>query len=153
MSNRAGDGFQNLFGFHLQLVLHMQVAGGDHHVDAPTGGRLQGLGTAVNIHLMGAAQARNGACLDDLGDLANRFEVAIGGDGETGLNDIDPHLFQDLGQFELFIQAHGGTGRLLAVAHGGVKDDDIFARLSSGYGGRINGSGHVSCSWRWSWTV
>jgi hypothetical protein len=76
----------------------------------------------------GPRQAADGALGDDLGNAPHGVEVAIGGDGKSGLDDVDAHLLQDLGQLELFLDGHGGAGRLLAVAHGGVEDDDVGAR-------------------------
>ena len=44
--------------------------------------------------------------------------------GKAGLDDVDAHLIEQLGDFELFLMRHGGAGALLAVAQGGVEDDD-----------------------------
>ena len=44
--------------------------------------------------------------------------------GEAGLDDVDAHLVEQLGHFELLLEGHGGAGALLAVAQGGVEDDD-----------------------------
>jgi hypothetical protein len=98
----------------------------------PRCGGLQGLGATVDIDLVSAAQAGDGAVLDDLGDLADRLEVAVRGDREAGLDDVDPHLLEDLGEFQLLVVRHRGAGRLLAVAHGGVENDDVVALVESG---------------------
>src|SRR5665213_1183189 len=75
---------------------------------------------------------------DDLGDLAHRLEIAVGGDRKAGLDDIDPHLLKNLGEFELLLQGHRGAGRLLAVAHGGVEDDHAVGGARSA--GMVGGS-------------
>ena len=40
MGHGTANGFQDLFRFHLQLMPHMQVAGGDHDMDTATGSGL-----------------------------------------------------------------------------------------------------------------
>ena len=44
--------------------------------------------------------------------------------GKAGLDDVDAHVVEQLGDFELLLMGHGGAGALLAVAQGGVEDDD-----------------------------
>jgi hypothetical protein len=59
-----------------------------------------------------------------LGDLVDGGEIAFGGDRKAGLDDVDAHGVEELGDFELLFVGHGGAGALLAVAQGGVEDDD-----------------------------
>jgi hypothetical protein len=67
------------------------------------------------------------------GDRLHGFEVALGGDRKAGLDDVDAHLLQDLGDLQLFLEVHGAARRLLAVAQGGVEDEDALAgRLAAG---------------------
>src|SRR5690606_15082414 len=75
------------------------------------------------------------------GDLLHRCEIAFRGDWETGLDDVDPHLVEQPGDFELFVMGHGGAGALLAVAQGGVENDDavLFGALRPGGFGRGHG--------------
>ncbi len=54
----------------------------------------------------------------------NGGEIAFGRDRETGLDDIDAHRVEQFGDFELLLVRHGGAGALLAVAQGGVENDD-----------------------------
>ena len=138
-----GDGVQHLFLAHPQDVIHVVRAGRDEGVDTAPLGVAHGLGAAVDVDGGGAGQAAYGAFGDDLGDALNGFEVAVRGDREAGLDDVDPHLLEDLGQLQLFVQRHGGAGRLLPVAHGGVEDDDAVAL---GSGGLLGGHGLVSRS-------
>jgi hypothetical protein len=42
--------------------------------------------------------------------------IAFRGDGETGLDHVDAHVVEHLGDLELFLERHGGAGALLAVA-------------------------------------
>ena len=72
----------------------------------------------------GAREPADHRILRALGDLVDGGEVAVGGDGKAGLDDVDAHGVEQLGDFELFLMRHGGAGALLAVAQGGVEDDD-----------------------------
>ena len=66
--------------------------------------------------------------LDPLGDLVDCLEVALRGDGEAGLDDVDAHLLQDLGDLDFFRDGHGGARRLLAIAKRGVEHHDLLRR-------------------------
>ena len=48
--------------------------------------------------------------LGALGDLVHGGEVAFRGDREAGLDDVDAHLVEQLGDFELLLMGHGGAG-------------------------------------------
>ena len=61
----------------------------------------------------------------------------IGGDREAGLDDVDAHRVEQLGDRQLLVEGHGGAGTLLAVAQGGVEDHDPVA--GGGAGGRCHG--------------
>ncbi len=93
-------------------------------MDAAALGELHGFGAAVDIGRMGARQAGDDRILGAAGDLADRLEVAFRGDREAGLDDVDAHVVQHLGDLELLLEGHGGAGALLAVAQGGVENDD-----------------------------
>ncbi len=58
------------------------------------------------------------------GDLRHGFEVAVGCDWKTGLDDVDAHFVEHGRDGELVLEAHRGAGALLAVAQGGVENDD-----------------------------
>src|SRR5262249_17294309 len=57
-------------------------------------------------------------------DFLHRGEVALGRDRKAGLDDVDAHLVEELGDLELLLMGHGGARALLAVAQGGVEDED-----------------------------
>ena len=57
-------------------------------------------------------------------DLLDALEIALARDREACLDDVDAHLVEQLGDFELLLEGHGGAGALLAVAQGGVENDD-----------------------------
>ena len=72
----------------------------------------------------GAREPGDDGVLDAPGDLADRLEIALRGDREARLDDVDAHLVEELGDLELLLEGHGGAGALLAVAQGGVEDQD-----------------------------
>ena len=69
----------------------------------------------------------------------HRLEVALGGDREAGLDDVDAHLVEERGDLQLLLERHGGAGRLLAVAERGVEDQDAVLRGRVGHGHVIPG--------------
>ena len=93
-------------------------------MDAPALRRLDRLGAAVDVVEAGAREAADHGVLGALGDLVDGGEVAVRGDREAGLDDVDAHRVEQLGDLELLLMRHGGAGALLAVAQGGVEDDD-----------------------------
>ena len=119
----------HVLGLHLQLDAHVERAGRDEGVDAAGLGRGKRLGRAVDIPPPGAGQAAHGALGHHLGDLADRFEIAVGCDGETGLDHVDPHLLKDLGDPEFLLQIHRRARRLLAVAHRRIEYSDSLPCL------------------------
>ncbi len=100
------------------------------------------LAAAIDVLEAGAGQPGHGGALDPPGDLAHRLEIAFGGDREAGLDDVDAHLVEQLGDLELLFQGHGGAGRLLAIAQRGVEDEDPVAA-----GGSADGLGHGGTGW------
>jgi len=99
-----------------------------------------GFATSVDIGMNGAGEACNDRVLRPLCNFTDGFEIAIGGDRKSGFDDVHAHVVEDLGDLQLFLQCHGGTGRLLAVAQGGVKDADMV---------RLLGGSHVVSSLAW----
>ncbi len=138
----GADGLDHLLGIHLQLPLAMHGAGGDERVDARLLGEFHGLAGAVDVGEARAGQAADDGVLHQLGDFAHRLEVAVGGDREAGLDDVDAHLVEQFGNLQLVLERHGGARRLLAVAQRGVEDDDPVLRVLVGIG-RNDGGGVV----------
>ncbi len=79
---------------------------------------------AVDVLERRARKPADDGVLGALGDLVHGREVAFRGDREAGLDDVDAHLVEHLGDLELLLMRHGGAGALLAVAQRGVEDDD-----------------------------
>ena len=112
---------------HLQLVFHMQRRGGDEGVDARRAARgaplrrsgrcpcaRRGPGPQTEAFLTRRAISRTAS--------KSPFEAI----GKAGLDDVDAHRVENLGDLQLFLERHGGAGRLLAVAQGGVENDDAI---------------------------
>jgi hypothetical protein len=62
--------------------------------------------------------------------------------GKAGLDDIDAHVVEHLGDLEFFLEGHGGAGALFAVAQGGVEYNDAVLV------GLVHG-GHCENSFGW----
>ena len=122
--NALDDALVDLVRLQLQLVLHVQRTGGDEGVDAPARGGRDRFRHLLDVGANGARQAADGRGLDLLGDGVYGVEVAARGDREPGLDHVDAHLLEHLGDAELFLQVHRGARRLLAVAQSGIEDDD-----------------------------
>ena len=140
------DHRQHFLGVLLQLVFHVQGRGGDERVDAPAPGVFHRLRAAVDVLEGGAGEPGDRGVLHALGDCGHRLEIAFRGDGEAGLDDVDAHRVEHVGDFELFLQGHRRAGRLLAVAQRGVEDEDPVL-VGGGRGGMRAGVlvlGHCS---------
>jgi hypothetical protein len=86
------------------------------------------LGAAVDVLVGGAGETADHRVLGAAGDLADRLEIAVGGERIAGLDDVDAHVVQRLGDLQLLFEGHGGARALLAVAQGGVEDVDAVQR-------------------------
>ena len=108
----------------LEFVFHVYRRGGQEGMDAPALGRLDRFGAAIDVLERRAREAADHGVLRALGDLVDGGEITLRRDRETGLDDVDAHVVEQFGDFDLLIVRHGGAGALLAVAQGGVEDDD-----------------------------
>ena len=93
-------------------------------------------GAAIDVLEGGAGETGDAGVLDAPGDRRDRLEIAVGGDREAGLDDVDAHRVEEIGDFELFLQRHRGAGRLLAVAQRRVENDDAVL-VGAGRGSRM----------------
>ena len=100
----------------------MQGRGGQEGVDAWIFGALHGFPAAVDIavHATGEPGHLNVSGLR--GDGAHGFEIAGTGGGKARFHDVHAQHFQLMGKAQFFLEIHGGAGRLLAVAQGGVEE-------------------------------
>ncbi|KOM38307.1 hypothetical protein LR48_Vigan03g168900 [Vigna angularis] len=86
-----------------------------------------------------------GGVADLLSDHFDGHEVVVRGRGEARLNDVDAQVGQLPRDAELLLRGHGGAGRLLSVAEGGVQNADV--------GGVRNVMGEVLRASAWSGAV
>ncbi len=98
------------------------------HVDAGAPRALQRLGGAGHVVGRRSRQGRDdrrvGLGADAVGDGSNPIEVTGGGDREAGFDNVDVQPRELLGDLQLLLGVQRDAGRLLAVAQGGVEDDD-----------------------------
>ena len=117
---------QNLLARHPQLLLHVEFAGGNEGMDAGPVCTGQGLRRTRNVAVVGPGQRADGAVAHGRSDGLDGLEIAIARSGEAGLNDIDPHALQLASDTQFFLSRHGRAGRLLAIAQGGVENDELI---------------------------
>src|SRR5262249_56238532 len=77
------------------------------------------------------------------GSRGDVVEVGWDRGGEGRLDDVDAHLVEQLGDFELLLEGHSGAGALLAVAQGGVENNDAVFSLAGFSRGLVLGGAHV----------
>ena len=106
------------------LVLAVQRRGADEGVDARPLRVPHRFPAAVDVGEVRARQPADHRVPREPGDLADRLEVALRGDREAGLDDVDPHLVEERRDLQLLLEGHGGARRLLAVAERGVENED-----------------------------
>ena len=91
------------------------------------GRTLQRLAGQVDVLLVAAGQRGDDRPPDLLGDLLHAPEVALGGGGEAGLDDVHAQLVELPGEPQLLLGGHRVAGGLLAVAKRGVENQDFPA--------------------------
>jgi hypothetical protein len=131
---------------HAQFVLAVDRTGGEEHVDARVLGLFEGFPRAVDVLVAAAGEAANaGAVAEFACDGADGLEVAGGGDGESGLDDVDAEFDQRRGHLQLLGGVHAAAGGLLPVAESGVENDDM---VGGGHGAPGGGDGVTRCEYR-----
>ncbi len=145
--DHLGDLVERLGAGDLELGGEVKVGGGEEGVDAGAGGGLDGARGGLDVLALGAGEGGDdgAACRPDFaGDVADGFGVALGGDGEAGLQDVDAESGDLVGHAQLFGAVHDASGGLLAVAQGGVEEEDAVglgllpvARIPRVYWGNV----------------
>ncbi len=97
-------------------------------MDAVAGRGFDGAGGGLDVLAFTAGERGDAGAFYFAGDGADGVEVALGRDGETGFEHVDAEVRKLVSHAELFVVVHGATGRLLAVAEGRVKEDDLIRR-------------------------
>ena len=128
-----GNG-HHLLGRLPELVLHVDLAGGDEGVNPRAARVPDGFPRGVDVLPVAPREAADdghvtvlpeGRVPDLDGDGAHGVEVVGGGGREAGLDDVDAEAGELAGHDELLGAGHGGAGGLLAVAERGVEDADV----------------------------
>ncbi len=123
---------------HVELVLAVDRAGGEEHVQAvPRRGLERLRGRSMSARVQRASPAMIGPCTSRATALTD-FEVAARGGGKARLDDVDAQVRQRPRHPQLFRLRHAAAGRLLAVAQGGVENQHsigIGAMAASGVSG------------------
>ncbi len=123
-----------------QLVAQVRLRDADAGVDARAGGGLERGGGGLDVVGDGARQAADDGGVAHLGaDALHALEVAGARDREAGLDDVDAQAHELAGDLELLLGVHGGARRLLAVAQGGVEDEDAVGGVRGGVLGSAHG--------------
>ena len=87
-ADRLGGLIEGLVAGDAELVLEMEVGGGEDEVDAVGGSGLDGAGGRLNVFAFAASERGDAGAADLAGDGSDCLEVAFGGNGESGLEDI-----------------------------------------------------------------
>ena len=126
IGHHFADALEDLLAAHLQLIFHVDVAGGQEHMDAGVLCALHRVPGNVDIALGTAGKACHHRLFHRSGDGLHAFMIHGGGNGKARLNDIHTQLFQLFGHFDLFREVHAAAGGLLAVSEGRVKNLDAL---------------------------
>jgi hypothetical protein len=116
---------ENLLAGHAQLVLEVNVRGRDEGMNARMGCGRNRVPRGVDVARIGPAQTRNHRAVFSThlaGHPLDRLEVAGRSRWKTRFDDIHAQTGELMGDFDLGFGVEGGSGRLLAVAQGGVED-------------------------------
>ena len=134
--------FQHLVRRHAQLLFHVQRAGGNERVDARTVGTLERFRGPRDVPVIGTRQRADGRILDRIGNDLHCIEIAVGAGSKPGFDHVHLQTLELARNAQLLVLGHRGAGGLLAVAQGGVENDEFVSHVvSPGSGGVEGGSG------------
>ena len=131
----TGDA-QHLSTALAELVLEVDVAGGDKGVDAAMGGRRHRIGAGLDVALGRPGQATDHRSIGRThtgGDALHRIEITGTRERKTRLDDVDAKPGQLLGDRQLLLQVEAGPRGLLPITQGGVEDQ--YPAGIAGHGG------------------
>ena len=135
---RPGDHLARLLQHRLavlaQLVRDVDVGGGEEDVDARILRVADRFPALVDIVGHGAAERRDLGAAHFAGDAVDGVEVGRRGGGEAGLDAVDAHALEQLGDLQLLLSGEGDAGGLFAVAQGGIKDSDSVSHSGNSSG-------------------
>ena len=127
---------QGLLAGDAQLVLEVDVAGGDEQVQVRALGDADGLHRALRVAVLAAGQRGDRDPAPRLlRDPADRLEVPGRGGREARLDHVHLEPGELARDLQLLRGGQPGAGRLLAVAQGGVEDPDRPGRYPAAEAG------------------
>ncbi len=109
----------------LQLVLQMDLAGGDEGVDARPLRVRQRPGGPFHIERTAARQGGDVGPREFAADCVHRFEIAFGSDRESRFEDVHAEFHQLARHPQFLRDGHAAAGRLLAVAE--CRIENVYA--------------------------
>ena len=118
-----------------QLVLEMNVAGGNKGMDTSIWGRCHGVSAGLDVATGGAGQTTdNRAVLTTnlLGNALHSSEITTTGKRESSLNHIHAKTGQLLRNRQLLLEVEAGPGGLFTISESGVEDQ--YAAWILGHG-------------------
>ena len=121
-ANAGHGGGQDVGLRHPEHGVHVDVAGGDEHVQPRRRGRADRLPRRIDVAVVRAAERRDDGALRDLCDATDCVELSGGGGGKPGLDDVHAQACELFGDLELLAGTQRDAGSLLAVAEGGVEE-------------------------------
>ena len=133
LGDGRSDDLQHVLLRLAHLVSEMDRGRRDEGVNARPARPAHRLSGPGDVGADGTGEAGNGSVLDPLGNQRDRLEIAVRGNGKSGLDDVDAHRVQEIGDLDLFLEGHRRAGALLAVAQGGVEDQNTAGL--AGHGG------------------
>lgn len=113
-------------------------------MDAVAGGGLDSTSGSLDIFAFAACERGDAGAANLGGDGTYGVEVTFGSDGKACFEDVDAEGAELVGHAQLFVEVHGASGGLFAVAEGGVEEDDLVRSWHrNGYSrsGRYHNSG------------
>ena len=122
--HRFDGGGEAIVVRHPQLRGQVQVGGRKKRVNARSFCGRQRLAGLLDVLPPRPRERGDHRAVDGGGNLPHGFGVGRRGDGEAGLDDVDPERVERARHGELRRHVHRETRRLLSVAQGGVEDDD-----------------------------
>ena len=130
--------FQHLFRAHAQFFLHVQGTGSNEGMDTCAVGIFERLGSAGNVAIIGTRQRAHGGVFNGAGNRLHRLKITIRGCSKAGFDHIHLQALQLAGDTQFFIAGHGCARGLLAIAQGGVENNEFVCHRELLGGGWVS---------------
>jgi len=123
--DRFAGPLETLVATEPQLALEVQVGRGDEDVHPRSRGRPHRLTSEVDVPVVTARERGDHGTTHRLGNRQHTPPVALRRAREPRFDHVHPQRIQLAGETQLLLGRHRIAGRLLAVAQGGIEDDDV----------------------------